>query len=350
MATPFLDIAEVEVTAGRGGKGCQSFHREPFTRHRRPTGGHGGDGGDVILQADPALWTLRDCAYRKHYQATHGRQGSSNHRQGARGTDCLVRVPVGTVVRDCATNHRLRDLAAPGEHVIVARGGRGGRGNGTGGEATPGEPGESRQLSLELKLLADVGLVGLPNAGKSSLLRRISMATPKVAAYPFTTTTPHLGVVTVPDAEETWTVCDIPGLIDGAHVGKGMGTAFLRHVERTRVLVYVLDMAGSEGRHPWQDFQTLQTELTAYAASVGEKPRLLVANKMDLPAAQQQFPLFQQATTETVYPISALTGEGIPALVQALAQRLARLNRAVTPQPQRGVGGLTHLTAPESAA
>lgn len=322
MAHQFLDTAQILVTAGRGGHGCRSFHQAPGERHRRPDGGDGGDGGDVILEADPQIMTLLDCAYRKHYSAGAGRHGSSNGRQGARGQDVLVPVPPGTLVRDAATGALLRDLDQPRERLIAASGGRAGRGNMDRREVSQGTPGQERRLDLELKLLADVGLVGLPNAGKSSLLRRISHATPRVASFPFTTKSPVLGVVEAPERKATFTACDIPGLIAGAHLGKGLGLTFLRHVERTKLLLYVVDMAGSEGRRPWEDWQTLQTELVAYHPSLGEKPRVIAANKMDLPAAQRYLHEFQQSLQEEMYPISCLTGEGMEALVRGVWRKL----------------------------
>ena len=323
MALQFLDIAQIRVTAGHGGRGCRSFERLGRKHHRRPNGGDGGKGGDVILETQPMMMTLRDCAYRQHYRARLGGAGGSNGKHGAQGADCQVSVPPGTLVRDATTGELLRDLAHVADRVIVARGGRGGRGNLTAPSATPGAPGEDRLLDLELKLIADVGLVGLPNAGKSSLIRRISHAAPRVAAFPFTTTIPVLGVVAVPDTDQTLTVCDIPGLIAGAHAGKGLGLAFLRHAERTQLLVYVIDAAGSEGRHPWEDFQTLRAELAAYDHGVADKPYLIAANKTDLPAARRYVRELQQSlVTTTVYPISCLTGAGIPALMSTVWQQL----------------------------
>ena len=318
----FIDTAHIRVTAGHGGRGCRSFHRAGRGHHRVPDGGDGGPGGDVIFVADSSVMTLLDCAYRKHYRAGHGHHGGSNLKQGGRGSDCIVPVPAGTLVRNAASGVLLRDLARPGDRAIIAKGGRGGRGNITSADVGPGIHGAERVLDLELKLLADVGLVGLPNAGKSSLLRRISRATPRVAAYPFTTIAPMLGVVASQDAPLTFTACDIPGLIAGAHAGKGLGLTFLRHVERTGMLLYVIDMAGSEGRHPWNDFQTLQAELLAYGHGVAAKPRMIVANKMDLPSARKHLREFRQSLTEPVQPISSLTGDGIPSLVQAVGQQL----------------------------
>lgn len=323
MAITFLDIAQIRVTAGRGGRGCRSFQRAGRKRHRRPDGGDGGDGGHVILQASPAVVTLTDCAYRKQYRARPGAGGGSNGKRGATGEDCVVPVPAGTLVRDATTGELMRDLICAPESVMVARGGAGGRGNIASAIVTPGEPGEERLLDLELKLIADVGLVGLPNAGKSSLLRRISRATPRVAAFPFTTTSPVLGVATVPETGQTFTACDIPGLIAGAHAGKGLGLAFLRHAERTRLLVYVIDIAGTEGRHPWEDAQILQAELAAYSRGLADKPALLAANKADLPAAQRYLAELQQSlATMAIYPVSCLTGAGIPELVEAMWQGL----------------------------
>ena len=314
----FLDIVRIRVTAGRGGRGCRSFYRAGRGHWRVPNGGDGGDGGDVLMAADKGLATLYDLAYRKHYCAESGAHGGSNMKQGGRGDDCTVLVPPGTIIRDTATGRLLRELLEPGERVKVARGGRGGRGNAQVAEARPGGEGEERSLELELKLIADVGLIGLPNAGKSSLIRCISRATPRVAAYPFTTTVPVLGVVSLPDSPVAFTACDIPGLIAGAHAGKGLGLTFLRHVERTNVLVYVIDMAGTEGRDPWSDYHTLQQEITCYGHGVAAKPRVIAANKMDLPEARTYLKTFRAAMPDPIVPVSGLTGAGVPELIQAI--------------------------------
>jgi GTPase len=323
MATRFLDTARIKVTAGRGGDGCHSFHKYVYQRHKRPDGGHGGDGGNVVLIADPSVVTLMDCAYRKHYKAISGNHGEGNQQQGARGEDARVPVPVGTVVRDAETSHLLRDLDHSEATVIVARGGRGGRGNAKHKDATVGLQGVVRTLALELKLIADIGLVGLPNAGKSSLLTQLSEARPKIAAYPFTTIAPNLGMVAISDVLEPITVCDIPGLITGAHTGRGLGIAFLRHVERTKLLMYVIDMAGTDGRMPGDDLDTVRNELCSYDPLVGRKPFVIAANKMDCPASAAHLEALRARVPGIpVWPISCATGAGLTELVGAAAAAL----------------------------
>ncbi|ADU52282.1 GTP-binding protein Obg/CgtA [Thermaerobacter marianensis DSM 12885] len=330
----FVDEAEIYVEAGTGGNGAVSFRREKYVPRGGPDGGDGGRGGDVILVVDPALTTLADLRYRRHYRAGRGGHGEGGNRHGRRGEDCYVPVPPGTVVRDRDTGAILADLADPDQRVVVARGGRGGRGNAR--FATPrrkaprlaekGEPGERRWLKLELRLLADVGLVGWPNAGKSSLLARISAARPKVAAYPFTTLAPNLGVVQRGPGR-SFVVADIPGLIEGAHQGVGLGHEFLRHVQRTRVLVYVVDAAATEGRDPQQDLATLRDELEAYEASLLERPGVVAANKMDLPAAAAHLSRLEEAARRwglELVPISAATGEGLDRLLDRVEALLAR--------------------------
>lgn len=323
MAQPFIDTATIEVVAGGGGNGCASFYRDLFMRYRRPDGGPGGAGGDVVVVADSQLMTLLDAQYRKRFAAGRGRHGSSKGKTGAGGAACHIPVPVGTVIRDADTREVLADLDQPGASVVAARGGSGGRGNeGKPYQAMPGEPGEQRRLFLELKVLADVGLVGLPNAGKSSVLAKISTARPKIASYPFTTLHPVLGVV-MDDEERRFTVCDIPGLIEGAHQGRGLGLDFLRHIERTKILVQVIDMAGSEGRQPEEDYATVLHELRQHHPQLLEKPRLIAANKMDLDGAREQLARFRAHVSEVVYPVSCQTGEGLPALIQGIRERLS---------------------------
>lgn len=318
MPQPFIDTATIEVIAGDGGRGCASFYRDLFMRDRRPDGGSGGAGGDVVIAADGQLMTLLDVQYRKRFTAGRGGHGSSKGKTGARGAACRILVPVGTVVRDADTREVLGDLDQPGAAVVSARGGRGGRGNeGKPYQATSGEPGQTRRLFLELKVLADVGLIGLPNAGKSSVLAQISTARPKIASYPFTTLHPVLGVV-MDDDERRFTVCDVPGLIEGAHRGRGLGLDFLRHIERTKVLVQVIDMAGAEGRAPAEDYAAVLGELRQYNPQLLEKPRLIAANKMDLDGAATQLSRFRSRVTDAVYPISCRTGAGLPALIQGI--------------------------------
>jgi len=336
----FVDLAKITVKAGDGGRGCSAFAQPPYTRFPYPDGGDGGDGGDVIVRADPNVATLLDFQFRHEFKAGRGGHGGANTKTGKRGQGCLIRVPVGTVIREAADGPALSDLTGSGDEVIVARGGRGGYGNASrstslrlasraksrdasraAAEATPGEDGEQRELILELKLIADAGIVGFPNAGKSSLLRRLSTARPNVGAYPFTTRYPVLGVVEAP-GRGSFVACDIPGLIEGAHEGKGLGIQFLRHIERTRVLVHVVDLAGVDGRDPVDAYHGLNEELAAYHESLASKPQVIAANKMDLPAAREQLERFSRAVGGRVLPVSCATGEGIPALIEAVWEAL----------------------------
>ena len=318
----FIDQAQITVNAGDGGRGCSSFAQPPYTRYPSADGGDGGDGGDVIMIADPNIATLLDFQFRHQFSAGRGGHGGSNTKTGKRGSPLTIRVPVGTVIHDADTGIVLRDLSTPEEQLVIAKGGRGGFGNAQTAEAQPGASGEERHLRLELKLVADVGLVGFPNAGKSSLLRRISTARPKVAAYPFTTRYPVLGVVKV-EERTPYVACDIPGLIEGAHFGKGLGIQFLRHIERTRLLVHVIDMAGVDGRDPAAGYQQLNHELSAYSPVLADRPQLVAANKMDLPQAEAHLQTFRDAHPDiTVWPISCATGTGIPELLQAMWQRV----------------------------
>lgn len=322
----FVDTAQVTVTAGDGGRGCASFAQPPYIRYPYPDGGDGGGGGDIVLLADANVATLLDFQFRHEFKAASGRHGSSNTKAGKQGERCVILVPVGTLVHDLERGVVLGDLDRHGEQLTVARGGRGGLGNATAREARPGGPGEQRRLRLELKLIADVGLVGLPNAGKSSLLARISTAQPKIGAYPFTTRYPVLGVVQLGE-RGPFVACDIPGLIEGAHEGKGLGMQFLRHIERTRLLVHLVDAASVDGRDPVQAFEQLNRELAAYSEPLARKPQLIVANKMDLPQAAQQLPAFRKAVGAEVWPISCATGEGIQALLEAVWDRLQAIRK-----------------------
>ncbi|GIX46800.1 MAG: GTPase Obg [Candidatus Tectimicrobiota bacterium] len=330
----FVDIVKIFVRGGRGGDGCVSFRREKYVPRGGPDGGDGGDGGDVVVQSDDRLHTLLDLRYHTYNLAGRGEHGKGKNQHGKRGADLVIRVPPGTVLRDAHSGELLGDLQRHGERVVVARGGRGGLGNARFAtatnraprQATRGAAGEERWLLVELKLIADVGLLGFPNAGKSTLISRLSAARPKIADYPFTTLTPHLGVVRLPN-ETTCVVADIPGIIPGAHEGKGLGLTFLRHVERTRCLVHLVDLAACEdGRSPWQDFVRLNHELACYSAEVAAKPQLVVATKLDLPLARERLPAVQAQFAAHGYelvPISAVTGEGIPMLLQRIAALLA---------------------------
>ncbi len=322
----FVDHTTLLCTAGRGGQGCQSYYRDLWMRHGRPDGGDGGHGGSVILRADSNVPTLLDLAYRKHLQAGPGRHGTSKRSRGANGRDAVVPVPPGTLVFDAELHELLTDLARPGDELIVAQGGRGGVGNAHRRERTMGDLGEERRIRLELKLVADVGIVGLPNAGKSTLLGAISAARPRVAAFPFTTTVPTLGAVTLPARGKGETVAcvavDVPGLIEGASRGRGLGLEFLRHIERTRVLLHLVDIAGTEGRDPVEDFRVLNAELAQYHQAVAAKPQLVVANKLDAPGAKKALLRFRRLVKQPVVAIAAKTGDGIPALLKATAKLL----------------------------
>lgn len=337
----FVDQATLTVQAGRGGNGCGSLRRDPRARYAVPDGGDGGRGGDVLCRANPQLNTLSDLLAARHFRAGNGRNGSSSHQHGARGADCVVEVPLGTVLRDAESGDLIRELLHPGEEVRVARGGAGGVGSAAQfrrerafesrrrpskkGQAPfgriAGRAGQKRTLRLELKLLADAGIIGFPNAGKSTLLSRISRAHPKVAAFPFTTLHPLLGRVTLPDGESCVAV-DVPGLIEGAHLGKGLGLQFLRHIERTRLLIHLIDMGAEDGRDPAEDYAALNREMASYRRGLPEKPRLVVANKMDRPSAAENLKRFIRACGLRPLSISALSGEGIDALLQALQEAL----------------------------
>ncbi|MBI4597250.1 MAG: GTPase ObgE [Candidatus Omnitrophica bacterium] len=321
----FVDQADIVVKAGDGGRGCSSFAHPPYTRYPYPDGGNGGDGGDVIVMADPNIATLLDFQFRHEFSAGRGGHGGSNTKTGKRGELLTIHVPVGTVIHETLTGAVLRDLSSPQEHVVIACGGGGGFGNAAAPEAQEGSPGEEKRLTLELKLLADVGLIGFPNAGKSSLLSRLSTAHPKIAPYPFTTTYPVLGVVEAAGGAR-FVACDIPGLIEGASQGKGLGFQFLRHIERTRLLVHLIDMAAIDGRDPADAYAHVNQELAVYSPSLQEKPQLIAANKMDLPQAEAHLAAFRAAAPQAaVWPISCATGAGIPALLRAIAQALAKL-------------------------
>ncbi|HET7691498.1 MAG TPA: GTPase ObgE [Gemmatimonadota bacterium] len=315
----FIDEAVIDVEAGRGGSGVVSFRREKYVPKGGPDGGDGGKGGDVVIEADPNLSTLQDFRYRTRYRAGRGEHGSGNNRTGAEGGDVVLRVPVGTLVREPESGQLIADLTQPGQRAVVARGGRGGRGNAFFVRATrqaprhaqEGEPGESRRIALELKLLADVGLVGSPNAGKSTLLSRVSAARPRIADYPFTTLTPNLGVVAA-DPERSFVMADIPGLIAGASEGKGLGARFLRHIERTRVLCFLIDVLSPD---PAAEYESLKSELEAWSPRLLELPRVVAWTKADLaePPADVTFP-----DASSTHVISSVTGRGLDALVNDL--------------------------------
>jgi len=329
----FVDEAKIYIKAGDGGKGCVSFRREKYVPRGGPDGGDGGKGGDVILRVSPSLRTLLDFKYQQHHVAERGGHGEGSKRTGKNGQDREILVPVGTVVHDSETGEILADLKEEGDFYIIARGGKGGRGNAR--FATPtrqapryaqeGIPGDERWIRLELKLLADVGIIGLPNVGKSTLISRISAARPKIADYPFTTLIPNLGVVRYGEGE-TFVVADIPGLIEGAHEGHGLGIEFLRHIERTRVLLHVLDAAALDGVSPLDAYHTLRDELTQYGHALKDRPHIVAANKVDLPDAQDALDELRENIDAPVYPISAATGEGIQELLRALVEQVDSLD------------------------
>lgn len=316
----FIDSAKIKVRAGSGGNGCRSLYRDKYQRRGIPDGGDGGKGADIIIQADRNLLTLLDFAHHRHFFGLHGGHGSSNHKKGKRAPDIIVRVPQGTIVRDAATDSILRDLSVEADQVIVARGGRGGIGNWHRNEPTFGEPGEEKTIILDLKLLADVAVVGFPNVGKSTLITAISNAHPKIAAYPFTTTAPILGVVN--STHKRFVVADIPGLIEGAWEGRGLGDKFLKHAERTRVLIHLLDMAGFEGRDPVDDYKKINLELKKYSKEVYKKPQVICANKMDIAGAEDNLKRFKKLIKKPIFPISALEKKNLKELVDAVAKKL----------------------------
>jgi len=328
----FVDEAKIFVKAGDGGNGCVAFRREKYVPRGGPSGGDGGRGGDVILVATEHQNTLLQFRYNPEHKAERGRHGEGSNRTGADGRSIEVAVPVGTVVYDEATGERLFDFAHPGERFTVARGGRGGRGNARFAtpthqaptEHTPGRPGEEKRLRLELKLLADVGLVGFPNAGKSTLISRISAARPKIADYPFTTLEPNLGVVELPDFR-SFVVADIPGLIEDAHLGAGLGVQFLRHIERTRLLVHLVDVSPGSGRDPVEDFETVMRELASFSEQLVEKPMIVAATKMDAAQDPDRVESLQRhiaARGLALFEISSATGQGIDELKFAMAERV----------------------------
>ena len=316
----FIDQVKIFVKGGNGGKGCQSLYRDKYTRRGIPDGGDGGKGADIIVRADRNLFTLLDLRYKKHFYGDHGGHGSGKNKKGKGAEEIIIRVPPGTVIRDFKTDCILRDLDKDGEVVIVARGGKGGLGNRHRMEATVGEPGEEKELLFDLKLIAEAGVVGFPNVGKSTLISSISNAHPKIAAYPFTTKSPVLGVVK--SDKKIFVIADIPGLIEGSSYGRGLGDKFLRHVERTKVLIHLIDMAGFEGRDPLEDYRIISAELQNYSKEVSKKPHVIAANKMDLDGAEENLERFKKVIKKKVYPISALKKEGLEELIEAVAKRV----------------------------
>jgi GTPase len=337
----FVDYTEISVLGGTGGSGAEAFRREMGVAFGGPSGGDGGRGGSVILRADPQLWTLLDFRYQQHYRAERGQHGQGKNRTGKDGEDMVLRVPVGTVVRDAESGELLGELTEEGNEMVVARGGRGGRGNARFATATrqaprywePGAEGEERRIALELKLIADVGLVGQPNAGKSTFLAAVSAATPKIADYPFTTLTPNLGVVSL-TGTRTFVLADIPGIIEGAHEGKGLGHRFLRHIERTRTLAYLLPL---ESEDVQEEYELLRSELRRYSDELADKPHCVILTKSDMLAGDQEPPRVDAPAAWGQFVVSAVARRGLTELLEALwsrvQQQVAHEQRFDDPQP-----------------
>ena len=329
----FIDEVRILVKAGDGGNGCLAFRREKYVPRGGPSGGDGGRGGDIVMVASQHRNTLLHFRYNPEHKAERGRHGEGSNRTGRDGASIELDTPVGTVVYDAETGEQIHDFAEPGDRFVLAQGGRGGRGNARFATSThqapteheQGKPGEERRLRLELKLLADVGLVGFPNAGKSTLISRISAARPKIADYPFTTLEPNLGVVSVDD--RTFVVADIPGLIEGAHTGHGLGIQFLRHIERTRLLAHLVDVSEASARDPVQDFDIVMEELRSFSPEMIDKPMIVVATKLDAAQDPERIAALERHTARLGLPfhkISAVTGEGIDALKHAMADAVRR--------------------------
>ena len=328
-----MDTAKIQVKAGDGGNGCISFRREKYVPRGGPDGGDGGNGGNVVIIATLGMSTLIDLRHNPRQVAENGGHGTGKQRDGADGADRVVRVPTGTIVRDLETAELLADLTESDATVVVARGGIGGKGNARFKSSTfqaprvaeKGEPGAEREISLEVKLIADIGLIGYPNAGKSTLLARTSAATPKIAAYPFTTLRPNLGVVRI-NREQNFVLADIPGLIEGAHKGAGLGHQFLRHIERTKMLIHVIDLSATDGRDPIKDYEQLNLELKHYNELLTKLPQIIALNKIDMPDAAANLERVQAYFNKRkVFPISAVTGEGVNSLMQQAYRSLQYL-------------------------
>lgn len=316
----FIDSAKVYLQAGSGGKGCRSFYRDKYQREGVPDGGDGGRGADIIVVADRNLRSLLDFQYNRHFRGQDGGHGSGKKKKGRDGVSLVVRVPCGTMIKDAINGCILRSLDNDREQITAALGGRGGRGNQYRREVVLPEPGEKKELIFDLKLIADAGVIGFPNAGKSTLVSVITNAHPKIAAYPFTTKFPVLGVVT--DIDEPFVVADIPGLIKGSSEGRGLGDKFLRHIERTKVLIHLIDMAGCDGRDPIEDYRVINGELRKYGREVWKKPQILAANKMDLESAASNLERFEKIIKKKIYPVSAVKRQGLEDLIEAVGKKL----------------------------
>ncbi len=325
----FVDEVKIKVIAGSGGDGCTAFRREKFVPNGGPNGGNGGRGGNIIFKVDKGLRTLLDLKYQKEIKGKRGEHGSGKNQYGKNAEDVIIKVPEGTTVTDLETGVVIADLVKDGDFAIIAYGGRGGRGNKA--FATPtnpapdisehGEPGEERNIKVELKMIADVGLVGLPSVGKSTILSKISNANPKIAAYHFTTLSPNLGVVKTKD-ERVFVVADLPGLIEGASKGEGLGDKFLRHIERTRIICHVIDMSGSEGRDPYDDYLLINKELEEFSKKLINKKQIIIANKMDIEGAEKNLEEFKKKVDVKVFPVTAMIGTGLDELIIHIADVL----------------------------
>ena len=309
----FIDEAKIYIKAGDGGKGCKSYCRNTWRRHPKPDGGDGGKGGDIVLIASKSIQTLLDYRFKQHYKAKKGAHGGSQCKKGKEADDCILKVPVGTIIRDYQTNLLIKDLLRNEQQVIAAKGGQGGKGNSGNRTPTSSGLGEEKTIRLELKLIADVGIVGFPNVGKSTFISQISKVKSKIAAYPFTTKQPILGIVQGDDFD--FIIADLPGLIEGAHTGKGLGDRFLRHAERTKILLHMIDMGANEGRDPIEDYEKINDEIREYSGSLFFKNAIIAANKMDLPEAKENLKRFKKKYKEKIFPISAVNKTGLTELV-----------------------------------
>lgn len=359
----FVDYARVNVKAGKGGDGMVAFLREKYRPDGGPAGGDGGNGGSIIFEVDEGLRTLLDFRYNRNFRGQPGENGMSKGKYGRGAKDTIVKVPPGTIVRNVETGQLIADLTEPGQRQVIAKGGRGGRGNikfATHKNPAPeiaenGEPGEEFEAELELKVIADVGLVGFPSVGKSTLLSVVSKARPKIAAYHFTTLVPNLGMVQAPSGTQ-FVMADLPGLIEGASQGVGLGIQFLRHIERTRVILHVIDMGATEGRDPFEDYETINRELESYELRLLERPTIIVANKMDVTGAEDNLELFRErlqekfagAETPRIFPISAVTNEGLSELLDYTAEVLAKTDPFPLYEEEEVEGSVLYRFTPEN--